>query len=204
MTEISATKIPATKIPDNIAAVLQAAAPAGMTLTSDTDAKGVTVAWCRLTDRRDLRAVAGALKGLGARLSTITAFQPKPPEVEEGAEPPPEPPAGTVVVDGRAYELAYHFDLDGDTLTVAVLLPGEGAEVESLTPLFRNADWNEREIMEIYDIRVTGHPDPRRLFLDESVEPAVLERLIPFSTLVNAASTSTLWEKIMQKKGGAS
>lgn len=197
-----------TRFPDDIEAALAAAAPAGIALKRDTDAKGVTVAWCTLADRRDLLPAATVLKARGARLSTITAFQPKPPDVEEGAEPSPPPPAG-VVIDGHAYELAYHFDLDGDTLTLVVLLPHDAAEVDSLTPLFRNADWAEREFMEIYAIRVAGHPDPRRLFIDESVEPAVLERLIPFSTLVNAASTSTLWEKIMAqkeetKKGGAS
>ena len=59
--------------------------------------------------------------------------------------------------------------------------------------------------MEIYNLHVVGHPNPRRLFLDETVEPAVLERLIPFSTLVNAASTKSLWEKIIgdrDKEGG--
>lgn len=192
-----------TRFPDDIEAALAAAAPAGIALTRDTDAKGVTVAWCTLTDRRDLLPAATVMKARGARLSTITAFQPKPPEPEEGTEGAEPPPPAGVVIDGHAYELAYHFDLDGDTLTLVVLLPPDAAEVDSLTPLFRNADWNEREFMEIYAIRVKGHPDPRRLFIDESVEPAVLERLIPFSTLVNAASTSTLWEKIMAKKEGA-
>ncbi|MEJ2459630.1 MAG: NADH-quinone oxidoreductase subunit C, partial [Novosphingobium sp.] len=67
------------------------------------------------------------------------------------------------------------------------------------------ADWPEREIMELYNMTFTDHPDPRRLFLDSSIEPAVLERLIPFSTLVNAASTDDLWSKVMNAaKGGQS
>jgi len=70
-----------------------------------------------------------------------------------------------------------------------------------LTPLFRNADWNEREFMELYDIDVIGHPDPRRLFIDESIEPAAFERLIPYSTLINGASSKTLWEAVMSTKG---
>jgi hypothetical protein len=100
------------------------------------------------------------------------------------------------------HEIAYHFDLDGDTLTVIVLLPSEKAEIESLAPLFRNAEWPEREFMETYAIRVLGHPNPQRLFVDESIDPAVLERLIPFSVLANAATTKSLWERIISRKGG--
>jgi len=51
--------------------------------------------------------------------------------------------------------------------------------------------------MEIYNLHIVDHPDPRRLFLDESIDSAVLERLIPLSTLANAASTQSLWEKII-------
>ena len=52
---------------------------------------------------------------------------------------------------------------------------------------------------------MTDHADPRRLFLDASIDGAVLERLIPFSTLTNAASTKGLWDRIFasQKKGAA-
>ncbi len=102
------------------------------------------------------------------------------------------------LVQGRR-EIAYHFDLDGTTLTLTIELPLEQAQVPSLTPLFRNADWNEREFMELYDIEVIGHPDPRRLFIDESIEPAVFDRLIPYSTLTNGAGSKTLWEAVMAR-----
>ena len=52
--------------------------------------------------------------------------------------------------------------------------------------------------------RHPGHPDPRRLFIDPAIDAAVLERLIPYSTLVNAASTKALWDKVLPRKGGAS
>jgi NADH:ubiquinone oxidoreductase subunit C len=105
-----------------------------------------------------------------------------------------------VISDGNAYEIDYHFDIDGDTLTLTVHVP-PGGEVDSLTPLFRNADWPERELMEIYAVIVHNHPDPRRMFLDPGIDGAVLERLIPFSTLANAASTKGLWEKILAQTG---
>ena len=55
--------------------------------------------------------------------------------------------------------------------------------------------------MELYSVVVRDHPDPRRLFIDPGIEGAVLERLIPYSTLVNSATTKGLWEKILALKG---
>ncbi|EJW10680.1 Carbon monoxide-induced hydrogenase NuoC-like protein CooU [Rhodovulum sp. PH10] len=213
------TDIPQTRIPAAIERLLREAAPRGIDYSASTDAHGVTVAWAKLADREELLSVAQLLHGLGARLSMISASQPPAPEdeeedddeeeAEEGAEtaaekePAPVPESfGGTPLDGTSYELAYHFDLGGDTLTVIAFLPA-GGSVASLTPLFRTADWNERELMECYAITVRNHPDPRRLFLDPATDPAVLERLIPFSTLVNAASTKGLWEKIMSANTGA-
>jgi hypothetical protein len=196
-------------LPADLKARIEVAAPGGIGWTGTTNAHGVTTIWCELADPADLLPVGGLLKALGARLSTISAFQPKPPEPEdedddeddeEAEEAAPPNSLGGVVIDGKSYEIAYHFDLDGDTLTLVVFLAADAAAVRSLTPLFRNADWTERELMEVYNVRVEGHPNPRRLFVDESVEAGVLERLIPFSTMVNAASTKELWEKIMAAK----
>ena len=184
----------------DIEARLSAAAPSGIQFTQDTNQHGVSCAWCVLANHEELLALAAYLKALAARLSTITVFQPKAPAMPTPVEGQPEPlPAtffGGVENGGKAYEVDYHFDLDGDTLTLVVHVPAGGA-VESLTKLFRGADWPEREIMEIYALEVVHHPDPRRLFLDPGIESSVLERLIPLSTLANSATTKGLWEKIM-------
>jgi len=189
-----------TKIANDLESRLDAIARAGFKFSCNTDAKGVTVAWCKLSDRADLLPLATLLKTLDARLSTVTAFQPKAIEVPPPKEGEAPPPVSETPIDGKTYEIAYHFDLDGDTLTLSVLVPVGGA-VDSLTGLYRNADWNEREFMEFYNIGVNGHPDPRRLFLDPSIDGAVLERLIPFSTLINSATTKGLWEKLFAQKG---
>lgn len=183
---------------------LAAAAPAGIVYRQDTDALGVTTAWCTLADANDLLSLAALLKAQEARLSTVTVFQPKAaplPKVAEGETPPPGPTFfGGAAMDGQTYEIDYHFDLDGTTLTLVVHVAA-GGSVASLTGLFRGADWPEREIMEIYALQVRGHPDPRRLFLAEGIEDAVLERLIPLSTLTNSATTKGLWEKILAQTG---
>ncbi len=196
-------------LPDDIEKRLADAAPRGIRYTAADNAKGVTTAWCTLANKDDLLPTAALLKAMGARLSTMTVFQPKapdaPPPPAEGEAPPPAPTffGEAVVKDGKAYEISYHFDFDGDTLTLIVHVPA-GGEVDSLTVFYRTADWSEREAMEIYALSVRGHPDPRRLFLDPAIEGAVLERLIPFSTLVNSASTKGLWEKILAQTGSKS
>ena len=209
-----------TRLPQDLEARLAAAAPAGVEFSSTTDEYGTVTAWCGLADQGDLKPVGAMLHELGVRLSMTTCFQPSVPEAEEeeeeeaeegaeeGAEakaPEPKEVAktfGGTPLDGTAYEIAYHFDLGGDTLTVIAYVP-QGGSIASLTPLYRNADWHEREMMELYSVVVTDHPDPRRLFLDASIDGAVLERLIPFSTLVNAASTKALWDKILANQNGA-
>ncbi|AJE03873.1 NADH-quinone oxidoreductase subunit C [Geobacter pickeringii] len=148
------------------------------------DAKGVMTGWCRLRQGAFILPAAEGVARLGGRLSMVTA------SLSAGAR------------QRGVREIAYHFDLDGTTLTLTIELPLEGAEVPSLTPVFRNADWNEREFMELYAIRVIGHPDPRRLFLDKSIEPAAFERLIPYSTFTNGASSTALWAKVMTRAGG--
>lgn len=191
------------KLPENLETRLVSTAPVGLQFSRKTDAKGVTTAWCRLASKDDLLPVAAFLKTAGARLSTITILQPKAPPApapKEGETPEPPTFFGGVANDGKTFEISYHFDIDGDTLTVVVYIPYGGA-VSSLTPLFRCADWPERELMELYSVVVQDHPDPRRLFIDPAIDGAVLERLIPFSALANAATTKGLWEQILAQTG---
>lgn len=150
------------------------------TFTCGTDAKGVATGWCVLEDKGDLTKVAAYLGDCGARLITITAW---------GADK---------AVEGGDIKIAYHFDLEGDVLTVTVLVPRDEA-VDSLTPLFGNADWPEREMAELYGVKIAGHPDPERLFIDESLGEAVLDRYIPYSSMANAATTKGMWDKVMAR-----
>ncbi|HXP95380.1 MAG TPA: NADH-quinone oxidoreductase subunit C [Telmatospirillum sp.] len=163
-----------------VAKGLKAAAPDRHQLDFRVDVKGVTTGWCVLDDKEDLLAVARFLTEHAARLSTITAYS-----TEKAKR------------TGN-FEIAYHFDLDGDTLTVTVHVPPE-SEVDSLTPLFGNADWPEREMAELYGIKLRGHPIQQRLFIDESLGDAIFDQYIPYSTMVNAATTKGLWEKVIAK-----
>jgi NADH-quinone oxidoreductase subunit C len=205
------------RLPQDLDAKIGAVAPSGIEFTSTVTQHGVISAWCGLASSNDLVPVAKMLADMGARLSMVSARQlPAPEEEEEDEEEAAEGEAqavkpekevaktfGATPLDGTSYEIDYHFDLGGDTLTVIVYV-AQGGLLGSLTSYFRTADWPEREMMEMYNIAIPNHPDPRRLFIDPSIDTAVLERLIPYSVLVNAASTKSLWDKVLSAKGGAS
>lgn len=167
------------QLQENVAATLSRWTGEEISLSWRSDRKGVVTGWCRLREAVQILPAAQALAELQGRLSMVTAYL-----------------SAAAKLRG-AREISYHFDLDGTTLTITVELPLKGAQIPSLTPIFRNADWNEREFMELYDIQVTGHPDPRRLFLDPSIEPAAFERLIPYSTFSNGANGKALWDKVI-------
>lgn len=177
-----------TTMPDNaltapLATALDALAEAeGFTWTRD--AHGNAYGWLRLAERDTLPEAARLLAEGGARLATVTAYDP----VREPGVP--------------RQEIAYHFDVHGTTLTVTVVLDPECPSVPSITPHFRNADWDEREFMEMYDIAVPGHPNPRRLFLDEKLDAGIMNTIIPLSTMTNGASTQNLWERILAARPG--
>ena len=46
----------------------------------------------------------------------------------------------------------------------------EGASMPSLTPVWRSAEFQEREIFDLYGIRFDGHPDLRRILMWEEFE----------------------------------
>jgi NADH-quinone oxidoreductase subunit C len=59
-------------------------------------------------------------------------------------------------------------DLDGRLAVVMKtrLAPGT-TSCPSLTPLYRGADWMERECFDMFGIRFDGHPDLRRILLTD-------------------------------------
>ena len=138
--------------------------------------------WYHLSTPKSLLKAAGRLAAEGARLTMITAYNTRQP------------------VDA-AQDVAYHFEVGRGTLyTLTVSLDQECPAVDSITSLFPNADWHEREMRELYGVQVDGHPNPRRLFLDETLEAGLLGEAVPLSIMMNGASTTDLWEKILKDR----
>ncbi|EAX48206.1 NADH dehydrogenase (ubiquinone), 30 kDa subunit [Thermosinus carboxydivorans Nor1] len=151
----------------------------GFSLRWETDSKGVITGWCRLRDHHHITNVAWIVASLGGRVITITAYKTKDVQQRE------------------VHEIAYHFDLDGCTCTVTIEIPRDSGKVNSITPILKSADWTERELQELYGIKVVGHPNPKRLFLDETIDEGIMDKLIPLSVAMNGATTKTLWEKVL-------
>lgn len=151
------------------------------TLRWEVDRRGVVCGWCKLDKAEDITTVATLVAGLKGRVMTIT------PLITSRKETP-----GHV-------EINYHFYFEGVNCTVSITLPDDFREVKSITPLLKSADWHEREMQELYNIKLLGHPNPKSLFLDTSI-PWTDHTMIPLSEAMNGASTNTLWERIMEEK----
>ena len=61
--------------------------------------------------------------------------------------------------------LAYHLlSMEhAHRLRVKVGLPGDHAQLPSVTPMFPTADWLEREVFDFFGVVFEGHPDLRRI-----------------------------------------
>lgn len=55
----------------------------------------------------------------------------------------------------------------------------EGETVDSAVPIYRAADWAEREIYDMFGIVFAGHPDLRRVYLPEEFEGHPLRKDFP-------------------------
>lgn len=73
--------------------------------------------------------------------------------------------------DGSFY-LEYHFSMGGRVLTLRVAVP-EDRTVPSITPVLPSADWAEREIMDLFDLKFSNHPRPKKLIIREDAERGI-------------------------------
>lgn len=146
---------------------------AKFSFSSKKDKKNVTSSWCRLDDAFDIKKVALFMERIDGRLITITASN----------------------IENDLKEIVYHFDLLGDCCNIVIKI--DDNKVESITPILKTADWTERELKELYDIDVIGHPNPKRLFLEETIEEGIMNNYISLSEAMNGASSQTLWEKVL-------
>ena len=144
------------------------------------DAYGNAFHWFHLANPHKMTEAAPLLKEAGARLCMISAYNAEQAEALK--------------------ELCYHFEIAGIIYNVTLTITGEWPTVESITPLFANADWHEREMMELLNVPITGHPHPTRLFLDEELDAGVLNEVVPLSVMMNGACTTDLWERILKDK----
>ena len=174
------------KIIDILNAELQKAT--GSSPSWSEDSFGNDFGWLHLSGPDALLPAVQVMAAHKARLATITAY------AEERGD------------QDKKRAIAYHFILGGPVFTVSIPIYHpetlEKLPVPSITPYFRNADWNEREFREMFNIEIVDHPNPKRLFLDERLDAGIMTRLIPFSAMLHGAGSKDLWEKVMAEKTG--
>jgi NADH-quinone oxidoreductase subunit C len=54
-------------------------------------------------------------------------------------------------------------------LTLKVKLPRDNPEIDSLVPVYWNANWYEREVYELFGVQYKNHPDLRNLVLPDEL-----------------------------------
>jgi len=69
---------------------------------------------------------------------------------------------------GVAYNLYSH--LHGHEFNLQVRIPREGVEVPSVSSIWPTAAWHEREAFDLVGVLFSGHPDFRRILLEDHWE----------------------------------
>ena len=79
------------------------------------------------------------------------------------------------------FEMVYHlYSLSNkQRLRIKARLAEKDLWIDSLTSLWKNANWLEREIYDMFGVHFKGHPDLRRIFMYEGFEGYPLRKDYP-------------------------
>jgi NADH-quinone oxidoreductase subunit C len=79
------------------------------------------------------------------------------------------------------FEVVYHLHSPerNERLRLKCRLPGGNPEIDSVTGVWRGANWYERETFDLFGIRFRNHPDLKRIMLPESWEGHPLRKDYP-------------------------
>lgn len=79
------------------------------------------------------------------------------------------------------FEVNYHLlsTKHYNRLRLKVLLSEDDASVETVTTLWKTADWHERETYDLLGVKFEGHPDLRRILLPSDFDGHALRKDYP-------------------------
>lgn len=79
------------------------------------------------------------------------------------------------------FAVAYHLYsiTHNHRLRVKVFLEEDDARLPTLSGVWKNADWHEREAYDLFGIEFDGHPDPRRILMPYDYEGHPLRKDFP-------------------------
>lgn len=83
--------------------------------------------------------------------------------------------------DDPRFEVNYHLfsTTRHHRLRLKVLLSEDDPRVETVTTLWRTANWHERETFDMFGVRFDGHPDLRRILLPDDWQGHALRKDFP-------------------------
>jgi len=81
------------------------------------------------------------------------------------------------------FEVVYHLhSIDrNQRVRLKCRLRGEDPEIESVTSVWRGADWYEREVFDLFGIKFLEHPDLRRILMPDDWEGYPLRKDYPIT-----------------------
>jgi len=79
------------------------------------------------------------------------------------------------------FEVVYHLHSveSKERLRLKCRVRGEDPAIESVTSVWRSANWYEREVFDLFGIRFLNHPDLRRIMMPEDWEGHPLRKDYP-------------------------
>ena len=83
--------------------------------------------------------------------------------------------------DDPRFEVNYHLfsTKHHSRLRLKVLLSEDDPHVETVRPVWRTADWHERETFDMFGVIFDGHPDLRRILLPSDFDGHALRKDYP-------------------------
>ena len=81
------------------------------------------------------------------------------------------------------FEVVYHLHSieRNERLRLKCRLRGDNPTIESVTSVWRGANWYEREVFDLFGIHFTGHPDLRRIMMPDDWEGHPLRKTYPIT-----------------------
>jgi NADH-quinone oxidoreductase subunit C len=80
----------------------------------------------------------------------------------------------------KRFDVVYHLLSPYKNARIRVKVQvGEGDDVPTAIPVFKAADWFEREVFDLFGIVFTGHPDMRRILTDYGFQGHPLRKDFP-------------------------
>jgi NADH-quinone oxidoreductase subunit C len=68
---------------------------------------------------------------------------------------------------------------DKHRIFIKTLLPEDNPTLPTSCDIWKGANWNEREVYDMFGITFDGHPDPRRIFMPEDFKYHPLRKEFP-------------------------